>query len=163
MIQFQENARTDGRTEERADGRADSPYFIGPFRLPAGVQKKTIKLRQSIKEEKTITNITIDFKLEFPFVAGLYLDQVHFRNRFLELFCEKSSQNSRENTCVCVSFLIKLQAWGPCEFYEMFKNTYFYRTSLVAAFDISYVVTDPFHPSAVFYFNVIQNSAALRN
>ena len=48
-----------GQTEGRADGRADSPYFIGPFRLPAGVQKKTIKLRKSIKEEKTITNITI--------------------------------------------------------------------------------------------------------
>ena len=89
-----------GQTEGRANGRADSPYFIGPFRLPAGVQKKKpIKLRKSIKEEKTITNITINFKLEFPFVAGLYLDQVYFRNRFLELFCEKSSQNSRENTC----------------------------------------------------------------
>ena len=32
MIQFQENARTDGRTER--------PYFIGPFRLPPGVQYK---------------------------------------------------------------------------------------------------------------------------
>ena len=32
MIQFQENARTDRRTER--------PYFIGPFRLPPGVQYK---------------------------------------------------------------------------------------------------------------------------
>ena len=31
MIQFKENARTDGRT-----GR---PYFIGPFRLPPGLNK----------------------------------------------------------------------------------------------------------------------------
>ena len=48
------------------------------------------------------------------------------------------SQNSQENTCVRVSFLIKLQAWGlklikketlaqvfSCEFYEVSKNTFF--------------------------------------
>ena len=32
MIQFQENVQTDERT--------DRPYFIGPSRLPPGVQKK---------------------------------------------------------------------------------------------------------------------------
>ena len=37
MIQFQENARTDRRT----DRRMDRPYFIGPFRLPPGVQNRT--------------------------------------------------------------------------------------------------------------------------
>ena len=44
------------------------------------------------------------------------------------------SQNSQENTCVRVSFLIKLQAWGRLqtlaqvfsfEFYEISKNTFF--------------------------------------
>ena len=34
----------------------------------------------------------------------------------VEVFCEKVfleiSQNSQENTCATVSFLIKLQAWG---------------------------------------------------
>ena len=35
MIQFQENACTEGRK----DGRMDRPYFIGPFRLLPGVQK----------------------------------------------------------------------------------------------------------------------------
>ena len=40
MIQFKENARTDGRTERRAKGRTDRRYFIGPFRLPPGVQLK---------------------------------------------------------------------------------------------------------------------------
>ena len=37
----------------------------------------------------------------------------HFRSR--EVFCKKGviiSQNLQENTCVGVSFLIKLQAWG---------------------------------------------------
>ena len=36
MIQFQENAWTEGQMEERNDGKA---LFIGPFRLPPGVQK----------------------------------------------------------------------------------------------------------------------------
>ena len=51
------------------------------------------------------------------------------------------SQNSQENTCVRVSFLIKLQASTcnftkketlACEFCEISKNTYFYRTPMVA-------------------------------
>ena len=48
----------------------------------------------------------------------------------------KISQNSLENICVGASFLIKLQTSGLtkkeiptqvlyCEFYEIFKNTYF--------------------------------------
>ena len=68
------------------------------------------------------------------------------------------SQNSQENTCTRVSFLIKLQAWGQslffnkvaglrpanllkkflaqvfsCEFCGISKNTFSYRTPLVAA------------------------------
>ena len=56
------------------------------------------------------------------------------------------SQNSQENTCARVSFLIKLQARPcnfskketlaqvfSCEFCEISKNTFFYRTPLVAA------------------------------
>ena len=57
----------------------------------------------------------------------------------------KVSQNSQENTCARVSFLIKLQALGnfikkgtlaqmiSCEFCEIFKNAFFYRTPPVAA------------------------------
>ena len=64
---------------------------------------------------------------------------------FLEIL-----QNSQENTCVRVSFFIKLQAYTcnvfkketlaqvfPSEFCENFKNTYFYRTTLVATSDCS--------------------------
>ena len=52
----------------------------------------------------------------------------------------KLSQNSQENTCVRVSFLVKLQALDSgilfsCEFCEIFKNTFFHRTPLVAASD----------------------------
>ena len=60
---------------------------------------------------------------------------------FLEI-----SQNSHENTCTRVSFLIKLQTWGlqlylkkslaqvfSCEFCGISKNTFSYRTPLVAA------------------------------
>ena len=58
------------------------------------------------------------------------------KNLFIEIF-----QNSYQNTCVRVSFFIKLQASMcnfikketlaqvfPCEFCKIFKNTYFYRT-----------------------------------
>ena len=60
---------------------------------------------------------------------------------FLEI-----SQNSQENTCARVSFLIKLQAEVfnfikketlaqvfSCEFCEISKNTFFHRTPLAAA------------------------------
>ena len=63
---------------------------------------------------------------------------------FLEI-----SQNSQENTCARVSFLIKLLAWPgtllkketlaqvlSCEFSEISKNTFFHRTSLVATSEI---------------------------
>ena len=58
------------------------------------------------------------------------------------------SQNSQENTRARDSFLIKLQAWAwacnfikreslarvfSCEFCEISKNTFFYRTPPVAA------------------------------
>ena len=47
MIQFKENAWTDGWKDGRTDGRADRPYFIGPFQLPLGVKKV----------EKLVTNL----------------------------------------------------------------------------------------------------------
>ena len=58
----------------------------------------------------------------------------------------KNSQNSQENTCARVSFLVKfiinfikkeaLALVFSCEFHESFKNTFFYRTPLMAASDI---------------------------
>ena len=50
------------------------------------------------------------------------------------------SQNSKENTCARVSFLIKSQAKTlaqvfACEFCEISRNTFSYRTPPVAAFD----------------------------
>ena len=47
MMQFQENTRT--------DGRMDRPYFIGPFRLPPGVQKVKQSFR-AIDMENNILN-----------------------------------------------------------------------------------------------------------
>ena len=57
----------------------------------------------------------------------------------------KISQNSQENTCARVSFLIKMQSWGlqlyskrdsgtgTCEFCKISKNTCSYRTPPKAA------------------------------
>ena len=59
------------------------------------------------------------------------------RKMFLEM-----SQNSQENTCARVSFLIKacnfikkeaLAQVFSCKFCEILKNTFLYRTPLVAA------------------------------
>ena len=54
MIQFKENSQTDKRTDGRTEGQTDRPYFIGPFRLPPGVQKtnKDMKAKKQRQEEK---------------------------------------------------------------------------------------------------------------
>ena len=68
-----------------------------------------------------------------------------FRSSRPEVFL-KISQNSQENTCARVSFLIKLQACNfikketlaqvfSCEFQEIFKNTFSDRTPQAAASD----------------------------
>ena len=52
----------------------------------------------------------------------------------------KISQNSQEITCARVSFLIKLQApANSCEFCEVSKNIFFYRTSPLAASNIKFL------------------------
>ena len=72
-----------------------------------------------------------------------------------EVFCKnfvpKNFTNSQENTCARVYFLIKLQSEAgnfikketlaevfSCEFCEILKNTFFYRTPSVAASDACY-------------------------
>ena len=72
---------------------------------------------------------------------------------FLEI-----SQNLQENTCVGASFLIKLQALAMqlykegtpkqvffCEFREIFKDIFFYRTVPLAAFEM---------PTALLYYSI---------
>ena len=76
------------------------------------------------------------------------------RSSHPEVFCEKGVlkiwENSQEDTCARVSFLIKLQAGAckfikketlaqesSCGFCKISKNTFFYRTPLVAASDQS--------------------------
>ena len=67
--------------------------------------------------------------------------RISVKKMFLEI-----SQNSQENNCARVSFLIKLQACNfikketlaqvfSCEFCEISKNTFSYRTSSVATSD----------------------------
>ena len=71
--------------------------------------------------------------------AAAVVQRCSFKKVFLEI-----SQNSRENTSARVSFLIKLQAYNfikketlaqvfSCEFCEISKNIFLYRTPLVAA------------------------------
>ena len=75
----------------------------------------------------------------------IYPEAVAQRCSVKKVFLE-ISQNSQENTCARVSFFIKLQAAAcnfikketlaqvfSCEFCEISKNTFFYRTPPVAA------------------------------
>ena len=76
--------------------------------------------------------------------------QIKCSSSYPEVFCKKVfleiSQNSQENTCVAVSFLIKLQALAcnfikketlaqvfSCEFFKISKYTFCYRTPPLAA------------------------------
>ena len=64
--------------------------------------------------------------------SALYTRMCSVKKIFL-----KVSQNSQENTCARVSFLIKLQTAAltqvfSCEFSEVFKNTFFHGTKVSA-------------------------------
>ena len=94
--------------------------------------------------------MTTEIKIKFCSLSGLSQIVVNFvfqeavaqtcsvKKVFLEI-----SQNSQENTCARDSFLMKLQCnfikkealaqVFSCEFCEISKNTFLYRTTLVAA------------------------------
>ena len=67
--------------------------------------------------------------------ARLIFSQIAVVQRcFVKKVFLEFSQNSQENACARVSFLIKLQAQVfSCEFYKISKNIFFHRTPLVAA------------------------------
>ena len=80
------------------------------------------------------------FIFDFVFYIQAVAQRCSVRKVFLEI-----SQNSQENTCARFSFLIKLQTPATllkkealaqvfsCEFCEISKNTFSYRTPRVAA------------------------------
>ena len=72
MIQFHENARTDGRT--------DRPYFIGPFRLPPEFQEG-IKFAKS--ENKIQLNDVTDFVVMYTQCFGFLI--VYFEHLVLNM------------------------------------------------------------------------------
>ena len=98
-----------------------------------------------------INKITWKYNLEiYCFCSSIYLEIRNKRNSCPEVFCKKVlleiSQNPQENTCARVPFLIKMQAETCnflknetlaqvffCEFCEISKNTFPYRTPQLAA------------------------------
>ena len=64
---------------------------------------------------------------------SIYLEAV-VRRCYVKKALLEISQNSQENACAC-NFIKKesLAQVFPCEFCEISKNTFFYRTPLVAA------------------------------
>ena len=64
MIQFQENAWTDGRMDRRMeglDGRMDMPYFIGPFQLTP-VEEKLVTAEKKTESEYCLNPNNLDCK-----------------------------------------------------------------------------------------------------
>ena len=78
------------------------------------------------------------------FIDTLSKKLVNYRSRRSKVFL-KILQKSQENTCVGVSYLVKLQSTCnfikketptqalPCEFCKIFMNNFFYRTPPIAA------------------------------
>ena len=72
-------------------------------------------------------------------ITECYKQQASFRSSRPEVFCKKGAlrnyTNSQENTCARISFLIKetLGLVFSCEYWEISKNTFSYRTHPVAA------------------------------
>ena len=78
------------------------------------------------------------------FIDTLSKKLVNYRSRRSKVFL-KILQKSQENTCVGVSYLVKLQSTCnfikketptqalPCEFCKIFMNNFFYRTPSIAA------------------------------
>ena len=54
MMEFQENARTDGRMQRWMDGRTDIPFLTGPFRLRPGVEKISLIFPLKFSKSKQI-------------------------------------------------------------------------------------------------------------
>ena len=86
--------------------------------------------------------ITGFHKILQPLYSEAVVQRCSVKNVFWEI-----SQNSQENTCARVSFLIKLQACNlikketvaqvfSFEFWEISKNTFFQGTPLVAAYEL---------------------------
>ena len=69
MSQSQENLQTDGKTDRRAEGGKDRPYFIGPFRPRPGVQKRKILVQDH--NNKYITTQEFNMLTAKFFVAKL--------------------------------------------------------------------------------------------
>ena len=73
----------DRRMWEWIDGRTDRPYFIGPFRLPPGVQKHYSWLKKSIlRWEKMLVFILLTLLGQLPcpkmcLVAFQFWDVIH--------------------------------------------------------------------------------------
>ena len=88
-----------GQKDRRRDGRTDRPYFIGPFRLPPGVQKKHLA-GIDVESTRRIAAVRIHLKL----VIGLLHNKYKILQNTLPLdFLRK---NDREPTTICHSIVM---------------------------------------------------------
>ena len=84
----------------------------------------------------TLSNLDNYRKYQKCFFANALISEAVARSCSVKKAFLEISQNSQENTCARVSFLIKLQAEAQvfsCEFCEISENTFSYRTPPVAA------------------------------
>ena len=120
-------------------------WFWGPWIRQAVVSFASINSAKEINYcwyKRNILVLQMSLKANFLFN--------HFTSSQPEVICKKKvflkiSQNSQENNCAWVSFLKKLELLKKktlaqvfsCEFWKIYKNTFSYRASRVAASVIS--------------------------
>ena len=118
----------------------------GSYSVSLRIQSECGKIRTRITPN-TDTFYAVDqsLRVAFPKETSKSRPEVFFKKVLLKI-----SQSSQENTCVRDSFLAKLETSAcnfikketlaqvfSCEFCKISKNTFFYRTLLVAASDRS--------------------------
>ena len=101
---------------------------------------KSIKLFLYLQNLANRLDLVLQYRSVFLLILSTHLkdsEAVARRCSIKKVFL-KISQNLQENTFARVSFLIKIQALVQvisCEFCEISKNTFFYRTPPVATSD----------------------------
>ena len=116
--------------------KTDGWQSSGQFQSAVAISELMYFFDISLDHPKHLPTPTTDHRQSFHTFSQIILEPDSQRCFIKKVFL-KISQNSQENTCVRVSFLIKASADSGADVFLwilwILKNTYFYRTPLVAA------------------------------
>ena len=105
------------------------------FFYPSCLESRPLVVAETLHNFLTVNRCFAKYKASNCCKIEVVIQRISVKKVFLNIF-----QNLKENPCPRVSFLIKLQLKKEtltqlfsCEFCNIFKNTFFYRTPTVAA------------------------------